>query len=367
MTTIAGFVDLTKAFDTVNHSILLFKLKDMGFNLDILLWLKSYLSNRHQSTLANNQRSTQAEVKCGVPQGSILGPLLFLTYINDINKNIDCNVSLYADDAVLYSSDKNPEAAAAKLQIDINKLVTWTKVNHLTINTKKTKIMYFGTLPALNKVDLERNITMGNEILANVQVFKYLGVILDGELKFDLYIKDLKKRVGHKILQLSRIRKYMTTKQAVQIYKSKIIPFFDYGDILYHNTCDTLTRKLQRLQNRALKICLRLHPQTPTATVHIIAKFNYLEDRRTSHLLKYAYKKCQVRENRIAPNRATRANLGPLLKYVRAKKQIARRSVEFKAESIWNKLPPAKRLLEDYTSFCNDLKVTLAQKRLNYM
>ena len=366
-TTITSFVDLTKAFDTVNHTILLFKLKDMGLNLNIIKWLKSYLSNRYQSTLANNQRSTQAEVKCGVPQGSILGPLLFLTYINDIDKNLECNVSLYADDAAIYTSHKQSDVAAAKLQTDMDRLVAWTRVNHLTINIKKTKVMYFGTQPSLKKVNPDTQITMSGQILETVTVFKYLGVLLDGELKYDSYIEDLKKRAGYRIIQLARIRKYMTGKQAMQIFKSKIAPYFDYGDILYHGTSLLLTDRLQRLQNRALKICLRLHPLTPTATVHKKAKINYLEDKRTSHLLKFAFKKCQNRENRLLPTRATRANIGPMLKYVKAKKKIARRSVEYKAEVLWNHLPPPKRLIDDYNAFCEDQFVILSQKRLDYV
>ena len=365
-TTVATFIDFTKAFDTVNHPILLLKLKAMGINLDVILWLTSYLHNRTQVTLANDQLSTQAEVKFGVPQGSILGPLLFLAYINDIDKNLLCNVSLYADDAVIYSSHKVSDIAVTHLQADIITLLTWTNLNHLTINIKKTKVMYFGTQPALKKVNPVTKVFMGNEELEIVTSFKYLGIILDRELKYDLYITEMKRKVGYRIIQLGRIRKYMNIKQSLEIYKSKILPYFDYGDILYEGTAHQLTKKLQSLQNRALKICLKLPPRTSTALIHQTAKVNHLEDRRNTHILRYAFKKCEIVDNRLEPRRETRANDAPRLKYVNAKKKIAQRSVEYKSEVAWNKLPPDKRSFDTYNDFCSDQNKTLHQKRLNY-
>ena len=339
----------------------------MGINLNVISWLNSYLEDRTQITLANNHLSTQANVKFGVPQGSILGPLLFLVFINDIDKTLQSNVSLYADDAVIYSSHKSSVIAATNIQADIERLITWTTLNHLTINIKKTKAMFFGTQPALKKVNPNTTFTMGNEELEIVQNFKYLGIILDGELKYDLYLKDVKQKVGYKIVQLARIKKYMNTKQSIYVYKSKVLPFFDYGDILYEGSAQTLTNKLQRLQNRALKICLQLPPRSSTALVHKTAKLNYLGDRRNSHLLRYAYKKCENVDNRIEPRRATRAHDAPMLKYVNAKKKIAKKSVEYKAETSWNKLTPAKRSFESYEDFCKDQKKVLTQKMLNYV
>ena len=226
--------------------------------------------------------------------------------------------------------------------------------------------MYFGTQPALKKVNPTTKIHMGNEELEIVTSFKYLGIILDGELKYDLYIVEMKRKIGYRIIQLARIRNYMNTKQALEIYKSKILPYFDYGDILYEGTAQQLTKKLQNLQNRALKICLKLPPRSSTALVHQTAKVNYLQDRRSTHILRYAYKKCEKADNRLEPRRDTRANDGPRLKYVNAKKMIAKRSVEYKVEIAWNKLPPDKRSLDTYEAFCTDQKQVLTQKRLNY-
>ena len=159
----------------------------------------------------------------------------------------------------------------------------------------------------------------------------------------------------------------MNISQSVEIYKSKVLPYFDYGDILYDGTTSTLTAKLQRLQNRALKICLKLPPRSSTAQIHKTAKINYLSDRINTHLLKYAYKKCENVDNRSEHRRATRAQDAPLLKYVNAKKAIAKRSVEFKAERSWNALPPEKRSLDTYDAFSKDQKIVLSQQRLAYV
>ena len=177
----------------------------------------------------------------------------------------------------------------------------------------------------------------------------------------------MKQKIGYKIIQLARIRKYKNIIQSLKIYKSKVLPYFDYGDVLYDGTIYTQTNKLQRLQNRALKICLKLPPRSSTAQIHLTAEVNYLADRRNTHLLKYAYKKCEVADNRLEHRRATRAQDAPLLKYVHAKKAIAKRSVEFKAERAWNALPPEKRSFDTYEAFSKDQKLVLSQKRLTYV
>ena len=139
---IATYIDAMKAFDTVNHDILLKKTKKYGLRGDVFEWLKDYLSNRFQCTIANNSTSDTKPVTCGVPQGSVCGPLLFLIYINDLSKIMDhCKVSLYADETVLYISHNNLQTALQLLQCDLNKLVEWCTDNKVTINCKKNKIL----------------------------------------------------------------------------------------------------------------------------------------------------------------------------------------------------------------------------------
>ena len=140
--TLAMFVDFHKAFDTVNHAILLKKCELLGITNGNLEWLTSYLSLRKQCTLANGNISSNLNIFCGVPQGSILGPLLFLIFINDIGR--DCQYSLirlFAGDTAIYLSDPDPQVASRKLQKDVDRLMNWCQTNQLTININKTKCM----------------------------------------------------------------------------------------------------------------------------------------------------------------------------------------------------------------------------------
>ena len=139
---IATYIDAMKAFDTVNHRILLEKAKRYGITGQVLAWLKNYLSDRFQCTLANNTVSNMSPISCGVPQGSVCGPLLFLLYIKGILES--CKVSLYADDTVIFISQKNVNEALQLLQSDLNRLIMWCSDNKVTINTKKTKYCIYG-------------------------------------------------------------------------------------------------------------------------------------------------------------------------------------------------------------------------------
>ena len=135
----AAFIDLKKAFDTVNHNILLEKLNYMGIRNQTLNWIKSHLNHRVQRTISNNIFSNLDTIKCGVPQGSILGPLFFLVYINDIKNilNNNCSYQLYADDTVIYCNGSTFLEAQEKLQFMLDKFVSWCSKNASTINIKK--------------------------------------------------------------------------------------------------------------------------------------------------------------------------------------------------------------------------------------
>ena len=141
--TIAVFIDAMKAFDTVNHDILLKKIHALGLRGNVGNWLKNYLTNRQQCTVANNFVSELKNITCGVPQGSVCGPLLFLLYINDLPKSLNYSkVSLYADDTVIYVTESDIKHAENLLQQDLNSLQTWCNMNKLTINCKKTNIVF---------------------------------------------------------------------------------------------------------------------------------------------------------------------------------------------------------------------------------
>ena len=142
--TLACFIDMAKAFDTVNHKILVNKLLKLGIGKNVLKWITNYLTNRNQCTTANGITSTYTDISCGVPQGSILGPLFFIIYVNDIVNILNhCKHLLYADDTVLYISGELTHTTAL-LQQDLNRFKIWCDRNQLTMNIKKTKYVTFG-------------------------------------------------------------------------------------------------------------------------------------------------------------------------------------------------------------------------------
>ena len=149
----AVLIDLKKAFDTINHTILVRKLEYMGIKGNLLLWVTNYLHDRSQKTFANDSLSNPQKITCGVPQGSILGPLFFIAYINDIKDCLnDSEFGLYADDTVLFSRSNDKGLLQFKLQDKLNLFYEWSLKNASTINIQKTKYMIFGTRSKLKKL-----------------------------------------------------------------------------------------------------------------------------------------------------------------------------------------------------------------------
>ena len=149
--TLATFVDFKKAFDCVQHNLLVKKLHDMNLDINSVAWLNSYLSNRQQRVLANNTISDSLPITQGIPQGSIIGPLLYIIYANDIKHS---QVAFYADDTVIYSKCKSLKKARRLMRLDLKSLECWCDRNGIFINTQKTNYMVFGSKLRLAKPDV---------------------------------------------------------------------------------------------------------------------------------------------------------------------------------------------------------------------
>ena len=172
------FLDLTKAFDTVDHTILISKLSQIGVSASTLLWFKSYLSNRKQRTSCDNAMSDPLHVPLGVPQGSILGPLFFLIYINDLPLVVkNSQVTLYADDTVLYCFSKEPRMLEEALNEDLLEVAKWLNRNKLTLNLSKTKSMIIGSSRKIIGIP-SLSLHIFESYTDSVSSFKYLGIML---------------------------------------------------------------------------------------------------------------------------------------------------------------------------------------------
>ena len=188
---IGVFLDFSKAFDTVDHSILLCKLEHYGIRGIAHSWFESYLYNRKQFVTYNNVPSSMKAIKCGVPQGSILGPLLFLVYINDLVSICKHTAPfLFADDTNLFKNGNNLDVMVDSLNTELNEISIWLKVNKLSLNIKKTHYMVFTT--KRKGVD-SLNVTIDGHIIDKVIHTKFLGVSIDEKLNWKkthiVYIK----------------------------------------------------------------------------------------------------------------------------------------------------------------------------------
>ena len=204
------FIDLKKAFDTVNHDILLTKLENYGIRDEALDWFKSYLINRRQYVHLNGVNSSTRNISCGVPQGSVLGPILFLLYINDLpNISDKLKFYLYADDTNIYFESKNLKLLERTMNKELDKLYEWLCINRLSLNISKTNFVIFCP-PSKPKVPI--TIKINKEAIDESQYVKYLGILIDSELSFKYHIVELKKKISRSIGVLYRLRPFVNTK-----------------------------------------------------------------------------------------------------------------------------------------------------------
>ena len=298
-------------------------------------------------------------ITCGVPQGSILGPLLFLLYINDIDiKLINSKVLLYADDTVIYANHKDETHAHLWVSEDLIALCEWCNKNQLTINQKKTKLMLFGTKNML-KQGKKPDTFIDDTKLHYVNQFNYLGIKLDSTLTFESHANETVRMVAHKLFIFSKIRKYITVQQAITIYRSKIVPYFDYGDIFLINISQKSIDKLQRLQNRALRICLAQDGRSNVNQLHNTCNINKLEYRRRAHLLNFVYKRAQSFEYVNEGRRELRRFDAPVLMETRANNKSFERSILYQGAKLWNDQLPADRSIATHKEFKRKQKCKL--------
>ena len=230
----AVFLDISKAFDKVWHDGLLFKLQQNGVCGKILCLLKNYLSNRKQRVVLNGSSSSFHPIHSGVPQGSVLGPLLFLIYINDLEKDIKSKVKFFADDTMLFSIVHDPTASAAELNQDLEMISRWAYQWKMSFNPEPTK-------QALEVIfSQKRNkfhhplLFFNGSLVSKVDVHKHLGLFLDSKLSFVHHINE-KIKICKNITNILRyLSKYLPLDTLNQMYKLFIRPQLDYCDIIYH-------------------------------------------------------------------------------------------------------------------------------------
>ena len=225
----AVFIDLRKGFDTVDHDVLLEKLT-MGYGVTgkELGWFRDYPTDRRQVVTVQSTLSDPCDVAFGVLQGSILGPLLFVLFINDLPTAISkCNILLYADDAVVFAAHEDIKILEEALNAELDEVNKWTLSNFLFTNKTKTEFVIFGTDTRLSKATDTVVIKIGDYEINRVYDFKYLGIVLDDSLTSKDHVRYVISKVGKGVGVLGRLRWNITIHAAFEMYNSLILPIFN--------------------------------------------------------------------------------------------------------------------------------------------
>ena len=346
------FLDFKKAFDTVSHKILVNKLGTFGLDEQTIKWFSSYLTDRSQLVKLNGLNSQPLTISYGVPQGSILGPTLFSLYINDLIDTLpNNNIVLYADDTVLFGP------CATEMQEMLNRTLDWCEGNLLTINCKKSQWLQTSLI---SKRKPEVEFKLGNIALEQVVQYRYLGIIMDNELKFQQQRDSLHKRINYKNCFFKKIRQFINPETALTIYKSTILPIIEYADFVYDYDIMYLNDKLQQYQNQCLYTVydqhkLPYHLKDSTEAVHRRAKIMRLQHRRRLHLLNHAYKLSQVDDLLDKREIHTRWHDGKLFLLPKLNHFKCIQDPTYRAMREWNALDLAQRNAQTKEQFVNGI------------
>ena len=249
-------MDFTKAFDVIDHDLLLRKLTLYGLSNDTLHLISSFLSNREQLVCINTIKSDFLPVKYGIPQGSVLGPLLFSLYLNDLPLFIKALCELFADDTTIHSSHSNLNNLLLSLQESINNLLQWTELNHMSLNSYKTKYMTITTRQKRQNISSRMPLYIGNEKIVEVATHKVLGVTIDNNLSWTNHINELTKLVSQKLYKLAKIKHFLNAHARKLFFHAHIQPIIDYASTLWDSASANTLKPLLSIHKRALKLTL---------------------------------------------------------------------------------------------------------------
>ena len=347
------FCDISKAFDRVWHDGLISKTKGYGFKNNISSWLLSYLTGRKQYVVLNGIRSSYLPVLSGVPRGSVLGPLLFLIYINDISDKLKCPTRLFADDSSLIASSTDINIVERDVNTDLENLSKWASDWAVTFNPQKTEVMLFTNRSLTNYP----NIIFDNTQLSFVENHKHLGVYINSKGKWDKHIDYIINKCA-RLLGLMRSMKFKMSRMSLnKMYLSYIRPILEYADVLWDGCSNENESRIEKVQLEAARLVSGLTRSTSTNRIYQEIGWKTLHRRRKEKKLILFHKI----EPNIAPSylrdllpltvgQNTHYHLRNQMNFIepRCRLDLYRKSFFPSTINMWNSLPQSLREITNF-------------------
>ena len=355
------FLDLQKAFDTVSHNILLKKLDHYGIRGPAHKLICSFL-HRKQYVSVDGIQSEIESITYGVAQGSILGPLLFLLYINDLNNSVNCLPRLFADDTCLIIDSPNLASLETEMNKDLTNVYNWSIANKLSLNPSKSNHLIIS--PKQNILSPHVTLIVNNLPILSCDKAKYLGVFIDSRLNFHSHIKSVENKVARSVGILSKLKHFLPSNSLLKLYYAFIHPHLLYGLSIWGCTHKSYLSKLQTLQNKAVKIIgggKYMDHATPFYSKLKILKIPELYKHEVAKLVFHHYHQrlppllsnLYIKTNHVSQKctRSSSTANKPTLYIPLYKTTRLQKSIRYQGVKIWNKIPTSIKTKQSFKSF----------------
>ena len=362
---IGVFLDFSKAFDTINHDILFQKLEHYGIRGITLKWFKSYLFNRRQAVSFQNVLSQEEFITCGVPQGSILGPLLFLLYINDLPNVSDTLLAiLFADDTNVFVTGQNIKELEQSLNVELQKISSWLQVNRLSLNIAKTHYMIFnGKKKTKHNIDVK----IQGETIAECIETTFLGITIDAKLTWRNHIEKVCNKMSKCTGIIARVKHILPKSALKTLYNTLVLPYLLYCNIVWGCTHQSKLDKLVTAQKRIIRIVDKTHYLEHTndifynlgllkvndINVYITAIFMYNYEKK---LVPTCFRGMFMKNEHVHQYKTRHAHQYRTAKH---KTDIVKYSLKIQGPKIWKNLPSNIQMSPSLFTFKKLLKAYL--------